>query len=113
LCNATVPNLRYGCTLQSISSTGASQGKFQEAVVVYQQVIQQREEVLGVEHRDTLNKYDCLAFILNTTGDYQSAEKHVQWAYEGSQRTLGRDHYAMLGWSINLVNTFFSQRKYV
>lgn len=51
-----------------------SQGRYDKAEVMYREVLQLREKVLGCDHPDTLKSVNNLADMLYRLGKYNEAE---------------------------------------
>ncbi|KAJ5703166.1 hypothetical protein N7488_010714 [Penicillium malachiteum] len=63
-------------TLTSVSNLGSvldSQGKYEEAEVMYQRDLEGCEKVLGREHPDTVTSLDILSDFLDRHGKHKEA----------------------------------------
>jgi tetratricopeptide (TPR) repeat protein len=67
-------------------------GKLREAESVTQDVLNERESILGADHPDTLASMNNLANILCNRGRYEDAENVYRRAIKGKEKALGRNH---------------------
>merc|ERR1711916_145734 len=68
-----------------------SQGKYDEALAMYEAVlaVREREDVLGPDHPDTLTTRANMAMVLNSQGKYDDAFTSMVDAWTGLSRRLG------------------------
>jgi len=69
-----------------------SQGKYDEAEVLFQKTLQIRERALGKEHPSIADSYNNLAANLTAHGKYKEAEVLYQKALQICERMLCEDH---------------------
>ena len=70
------------------ANTLRDQGKYAEAEAQYKQVIEAEENVLGPEHRDTLNACYNLAYQLGLQGKRDQAKALAERAAKGAAKVL-------------------------
>ncbi|KZP24380.1 TPR-like protein [Athelia psychrophila] len=87
-------------------------GRYEEAVALYQQVLEGQTHQLGAEHLDTLHTVDSLADVYERQGKYDDAETLYQRALAGREQQLGADHRATLGTVNDLAIVYWRQEKY-
>ena len=71
------------------ANTLRDQGKYAEAEAEYKEVIQLEENVLGPEHRDTLNACYNLAYQLGQEGKREQAKAFAERAVKSAANVLG------------------------
>src|SRR5947207_3857144 len=76
------------------------------------QALAGREKVLGMEHTDTLNSVNSLAFVLQYQGKYEAAEEMKRRALAGREKVLGIEHPDTLISVSDLALVFQGQGKY-
>ena len=70
-----------------------SSRKYDEAEQLFRQVVQQREKVLGTEHKDTLNtKYWLARTLYEQQGKYDEAEQLFRQVVQQREKVLGTEH---------------------
>ncbi|OAF59451.2 hypothetical protein VC83_03958 [Pseudogymnoascus destructans] len=67
-------------------------GEYAAAEKIGRTAIMGREEILGVEHLDTLTSVSNLGSVLESQGKYEEAEAMHQRALKGRQKMLGEEH---------------------
>jgi tetratricopeptide (TPR) repeat protein len=87
-------------------------GEYGRAEQVERSAVTTREEVLGLEHPDTLTSVSHLGSVLSRQGKYDEAEAMHQRALEESEKVLGREHPDTLTSVINLGSVLSRQGKY-
>ncbi|EPS35660.1 hypothetical protein H072_10944 [Dactylellina haptotyla CBS 200.50] len=70
----------------------SSIGRYSEAVKIHQEVLTERELVLGERNRDTLRSMKNLAQALKKHGNVEQSAIMYRKAFKISQKTLGPDH---------------------
>src|SRR5207245_625172 len=75
-------------------------GQYREAEPLRKSVLAICEQVLGLEHPDTLGSLNNLAILYWNQGKYEEAEPLYQRALEAYERVLGLEHPSTL----NTVN---------
>ncbi|KAG0136589.1 hypothetical protein HOY82DRAFT_549152 [Tuber indicum] len=79
---------------------------------MYRRAFVGAEEMLGVDHRDTLLCIYNLAGALSKRGKYYEAEMMYWRALAGRERVLGPGHPHTLRCIIKLVAVLYDQRKF-
>ena len=87
-------------------------GEYAAAERIGRTAVVGREEVLGVEHPDTLTSVSNLGSVLERQGKYEEAEAMHQRALEGREKVLGVEHPDTLTSVSNLGSVLESQGKY-
>jgi tetratricopeptide (TPR) repeat protein len=87
-------------------------GEYGRAEQVERSAVTTREEVLGLEHPDTLTSVSHLGSVLSRQGKYDEAEAMHQRALEESEKMLGREHPDTLTSVSNLGLLLENQGKY-
>lgn len=77
---------RYGL-LEKMGLCSIVDGRYNEAVKMHTAVVQWREHKLGTSDQQTLQAYDSLGEALNWSGDWSTAERHLQQALKGQRNT--------------------------
>jgi tetratricopeptide (TPR) repeat protein len=75
-----------------MATTLSTQGKYDEALGIFQDVLNIRERVLGTEHLDTLRTRNNMALILDTQGKHDEALGIYQEIFNIKERVLGGEH---------------------
>ncbi|RHZ73115.1 hypothetical protein CDV55_108323 [Aspergillus turcosus] len=91
-----VDHLNKLLTTSGLESMLASQGKHQEAEVMYRKVLEGFEQRLRPNHPRTLGAMSNLGVTLVWQGKAQEAEIMLQQAQTGCDRALGADHAVTL-----------------
>ncbi|RLM02013.1 hypothetical protein CFD26_109123 [Aspergillus turcosus] len=92
----TVDRVKWPYQDMKRSSMLASQGKHQEAEVMYRKVLEGFEQRLRPNHPRTLGAMSNLGVTLVWQGKAQEAEIMLQQAQTGCERALGADHAVTL-----------------
>jgi tetratricopeptide (TPR) repeat protein len=96
-------------TLQSVNNLANSyraQGRFPEALLLYQDTLARRRAVLGADHPATLESLNNLANILGDMGQDGEALKLCEEALRRRRATLGPSHPDTIGSMRNLANSY-------
>jgi len=89
------------------------QGQYSDASAIFRAVLQQREQVLGPEHPDTLATRNNLENSLYYEGKYADAESEARTLLTIQERVLGLDHPDTLKTRNNLAGTLWAEGRYV
>ncbi|PSN58606.1 hypothetical protein BS50DRAFT_614816 [Corynespora cassiicola Philippines] len=87
----------------------SERGLYERAHEMGSAALQAREEVLGAEHRDTLNSLNSLGIVLYWQAQYDEAEAMHKRALETMKRVLGDDNPVTLASMGNLASTYSNQ----
>ena len=90
----------------------SSSGLYQLALIIFQQVIAQEKEFLGLEHPDTLTSTAELASTYRNQGRWKEAEELEVQVMETRKRVLGPEHPDTLTSSGNLALTYQNQGRW-
>ncbi|KAF2818103.1 hypothetical protein CC86DRAFT_414212 [Ophiobolus disseminans] len=88
------------------------QGSFDSAQQLAERVLTARENLFGLDDRQTLGSVSNLAQVLEAQGKYEDAEKLNRRALEGSEKELGVHHPDTLTSVSNLASVLRYQGKY-
>jgi tetratricopeptide (TPR) repeat protein len=86
-----------------------SDGRYDEAEVLYAGVVESRKKVLGPEHKDTLTSMNDLALTISNRGRWKEAEELQTQVIELGKRVLGPEHPNVLTAMSNLALTLWAQ----
>jgi pentatricopeptide repeat protein len=50
------------------------QGKYEDALKMYQEVLEKRKEILGPDHPHTLDNRNKMAYVLKNKGKYEALQ---------------------------------------
>jgi hypothetical protein len=89
-----------------------SDGRYREAEAPFEEVLQTRKRVLGVEHPDTLTSMANLASTYRNQGRWKEAEELEVQVMETSLRVLGAEHPDTLTSMANLASTYRNQGRW-
>jgi CHAT domain-containing protein/tetratricopeptide (TPR) repeat protein len=67
-------------------------GKYDEALPLFERVLETRERILGQDHRDVADALNSLGILYYYKGDYARAEPLCQRALTIREKALGPDH---------------------
>ena len=98
--------------LHNMSYYNETQGRYNLAYERGLDALSIRENILGIEHPDTLTSMDNLATVFSDQGKYQAAEEMHQRALELKGKVLGPEHPETLTSMDNLALVFRDQGKY-
>ena len=79
-----------------------AQGKYQEALPLYNEALETRRAVLGSRHPDALTSINNLASLLQATGDLDRAEELLSEAHTTAKSVLGPEHPHTRIFGVNL-----------
>jgi tetratricopeptide (TPR) repeat protein len=99
--------------LSRIGSCEHMLGRYKAAEWTYQQLLKQREKMLGKEHPHTLASMGNLAQALSEQGKYTEAEKINRETLALREKVLGKEHPHTLAGMHNLALSLHNQGKYV
>jgi len=83
-------------TMSSIADVLYKQGKYDEALKEYKEVLGRREKVLGENNPDTLSTENSIADVLYKQGKYDEALKEYKEVLEKRKEALPQDHHDTL-----------------
>ena len=107
------PNLlQRAKLLHNMSSYDITQGRYNLACERVLDALSTRENILGLEHPDTLTSMNNLAMVLRYQGKYGTAEEKLRRALELRKKVLGPKHPDTLTGMSNLALVLRSQGKY-
>jgi tetratricopeptide (TPR) repeat protein len=98
--------------LSRIGSCEHTLGRYKAAEWTYQQLLEQREKLLGKEHSDTLVSMNNLALVLSEQGNYAEAEKMHREELALREKVSGKEHPYTLTSMGNLALVLSDQGKY-
>ena len=89
-----------------------SDGRYNEAEILFYEVKETYKMVLGGEHPDTLTSMNNLASTFRNQGRWREAEELFVQVMETSGRMLGEEHPSTLTSMANLASTFRNQGRW-
>ncbi len=89
-----------------------SDGRYTEAAMFYQEVLQDETRLLGAEHPSTLASMANLASTYRNQGRWKEAEELEVQVMETSKRVLGDEHPDTLTSMANLASTYRNQGRW-
>jgi tetratricopeptide (TPR) repeat protein len=89
-----------------------TKGSYQLAQAIAAKAVTAREQVFGLNNRQTLQSVGILAVVLRAQGKYEEAEKLNWRALEGIEKELGVYHLDTLAFVNNLAAMLQDQGKY-
>ena len=98
--------------MNNVAVAYQEQGRFDDAVSLFEKVVEDRKRVLGEEHADTLQSVGNLAVSYIEVGRYQEAGLLLQPALKAQRRTLGREHEDTLTSMHNLAYLYRNQGRF-
>jgi tetratricopeptide (TPR) repeat protein len=102
----------YHDFLTRIGSCLQSDGRYDEAEVVFRKVLEMREAAYGLEHPNTLTSVSQLGSVLAQQGKYKEAEAMDRRALQGGEKVLGPEHPSTLTSMANLASTYRNQGRW-
>ncbi|KAF8473485.1 hypothetical protein BDZ91DRAFT_714700 [Kalaharituber pfeilii] len=99
-------------TINNIAVVYKQQGKYSQALELYQRTLAGREKSLGVDHPSTLDTVHGMAIVYEEQGKYSQALELYQRALAGYEKSLGVDHPSTLQTVNNMANVYMQQGKY-
>ena len=88
------------------------QGKFEEALKLFENVLEGQTRTLGLDHTDTLLTTKGLASVLRNQGKLEEALTLFERVLEGQTLALGPDHHDVLNSTNALACLLYAQKKY-
>ena len=82
-------------------------GRAGEAIPLFEQVLADRQRVLGEEHRDTLSSWNNLASAYRAAGRFGEAIPLYEATLADGERVLGEEHPDTLNSRSNLASAFY------
>jgi tetratricopeptide (TPR) repeat protein len=79
-------------TDNALAATYREQGKFAEAIALFQSALERRTRVLSAEHHDTLRTMHALALTYSAKGDFAAAMELLARTVALRERVLGPSH---------------------
>jgi len=98
--------------LNALGRYEQSQGRYGVAYENISKALKERENLLGMDHLDTLTSLSNLATVLELQGKYAAAEEMERRALEGRETVLGREHPDTLVSLSNLALVLLDRGKY-
>jgi tetratricopeptide (TPR) repeat protein len=87
-------------------------GRYNEAEMSFEQVVETSKRVLGEEHPDTLTSMGNLASIYSNQGRWKEAEELGVQVMETVKRVLGKEHPDTPISMANLASTYWNQGRW-
>jgi len=79
-------------TLDNIAELYHKIGDYQNALSIYKKTLLLREEILGLEHRDTAKSFHNIGSVYYGMGDYNKALEYFNKTLEIREKVLGLEH---------------------
>ncbi|KAF8467212.1 hypothetical protein BDZ91DRAFT_762700 [Kalaharituber pfeilii] len=99
-------------TVHNIAVVYEQQGKYSQALELYQRALAGYEKSLGVDHPSTLRTVNNMAVVYENQGKYSQALELYQRALAGREKSLGVDHPSTLNTVNNMAVVYEQQGKY-
>ena len=90
----------------------SSQGKYEEILTAYQEVLDKQKQIFGTDNPDTLTTINNLALVLDSQGKYEEALKLYHEVLDKQKQILGTDHPDTLTTMNNIAFVLENQGKY-
>jgi tetratricopeptide (TPR) repeat protein len=87
-------------------------GRYDEAVIGFEQIVTEEKKSLGEKHPDTLTSMNDLAMTYSDQGRWKEAEELQVQVMETGKRVLGADHPDTLANMNNLALTYSNQGRW-
>ena len=84
-------HLNTAQSLNNLAAVYGDQGRYEEAVPLYQRALAIREKALGPDHPNTAQSLNNLASLYGRQGRYEEAESLFQRALAIQEKALGLD----------------------
>ncbi|MEP0914159.1 tetratricopeptide repeat protein, partial [Leptolyngbya sp. GB1-A1] len=88
------------------------QGRYREAGLLYEELVEIRKQRWGEEHPDVANSLNNLAYLYESQGRYGEAEPLYQQALQQLQQLLGPEHPQIASSLNNLAALYKAQGRY-
>jgi len=82
------------------------ESRAEEAIPLFEDIIERRRRILGEEHPNTLNSMKEEAVLLRRLGRYEAAEERIRETLDIQKRTLGERHPDTVGSQMSLAIVF-------
>lgn len=102
----------WGTLQNAIADLLFAQGKYNEAEILFRQVIDLRTRILGTEHPDTLTTRHRLIYVLDQEEKHTDAEAEARQVVALRERILGLEHPDTLLSRYNLASALYHGAKY-
>jgi tetratricopeptide (TPR) repeat protein len=89
-----------------------AQGRYRDAILMWENVLEMRRNLLGAEHPDVATNINNLAYLYKSQGRYEEAEQHYKEALLLSQKVLGVEHINVTIILQNLAILYDAQGRY-
>jgi hypothetical protein len=89
-----------------------SDGRYNDAEILFVEVMETHKSVLGAEHPDTLTSMANLASTYVNQGRWKEAEELGVQVLETRKRVIGQEHPDTLNSMANLASTFWNQGRW-
>lgn len=99
-------------SLNELALVYTEQGKYDEAIWLYKQVIEIDEKTIGKEHHNYAKHLNNLALVYDSQGKYDEAIELCKKAIEIGEKTVGKEHHDHATRLNNLAGVYDSQGKY-
>ncbi|KAF8440564.1 hypothetical protein BDZ91DRAFT_755540, partial [Kalaharituber pfeilii] len=99
-------------TVNSMANVYESQGKYSQALELYQRALAGREKALGADHPNTLGTIYNMAIVYQSQGKYSQALELYQRALAGKEKALGANHPSTLDTVYSMAILYEDQREY-
>ena len=101
--------LQFSRLLYKIAWFDINQGRYEIACARFSAAIEVEKQILGIDHKSTLNSMYGLANTIIRQRRFEEAEKLLMQIIEAMARTLGAEHRDTLGSMHNLATTYVDQ----
>ena len=98
--------------LCSIGAVYYAQGKYDDALATWKDVLQVQEKTLGLEHPEPAKTKVHIAIVLRQQGQLQQALDKYHEALPVLEKTLGRNHLEPAKTRVNIANVYQQMGEY-
>ncbi|AFZ27510.1 Tfp pilus assembly protein PilF [Cylindrospermum stagnale PCC 7417] len=105
-------NTQLATSLNGLATLYYTQGRYSKAEPLYQQSLEIRKRLLGLNHPAVASSLNNLAALYKSQGHYSNAELLYQQSLEIKKFQLGLDHPDVATSLNNLATLYYSQGRY-
>lgn len=98
--------------LTSLATLFLEKGRVDKAESLYNEVLEQRTSMLGVDHPSLLSVYNNMAVLNKKLGRWDRAESMIRRAIQGKEKELGELHPSTISSAVNWASLLKSEGRY-
>jgi tetratricopeptide (TPR) repeat protein len=103
---------KYAEQLNNLALVYYAQGKYDEAIKLYQEALEIAKKTIGTEHSEYATRLHNLAYVYYIQGKYQETIKLYQEVLEIDKKTIGTEHPDYAKCLNNFASVYQAQGKY-